>query len=176
MQDAIQATPVESQPAFDLELFMTMNQSKRLDGETAAQAEELWTRWLEKLQVRELQAAEKGYLVAWLDATVEDEVNKAWDGRPSQAFTMNTVAQALLMAVVRELAPEVAVGGCAPVPHPTPELKEALAREGLDWTEEAVLSRQFAMLTYYPYQGSCPICLLKDACPKPAMMEAAARQ
>jgi len=69
------------------------------------------------------------------------------------------------MAAVRSVLPEVAGGGCAPVPKPTTALKKALKEIGVPWNENATLGRQYAMLTPLPFIGGCSICYLQEHCP-----------
>lgn len=152
-------------PYFDLELFMLLSQNKRLDTATAELAEECWRRWHDRMQGRRIGNQGQGYLLLWLEESVEREVNSTWDEAPSRAFTMNSVAQSMLMAVVREYLPEVGGSGCAPVPKPTPALKKALKEIGVPWNDNATLARQYAMLTPFPFKGSCGICYLKEECP-----------
>jgi hypothetical protein len=152
-------------PVFDLELFMILSQNKRLDAPTAAIADECWVQWRDRMRGVRLGPEKGGYLLVWLDESVEREVNKAWDDSPSRAFTMNSVAQSMLMAAIRDLVPEVAAGGCAPVPQPTPALKKALKELGVAWSDSAALERQYAMLTPFPFKGGCAICFLNDTCP-----------
>lgn len=157
--------PVALDPMFDLELFMILSQNKRLDAPTAAIADECWEKWRDKMRGARIGSESAGYLLVWLEESVEREVNQAWDDSPSRAFTMNGVAQSMLMAAIRDLVPEVAAGGCAPVPQPTQALKKALKELGVSWSDNAALERQYAMLTPYPFKGGCSICFLSDSCP-----------
>ncbi len=157
---------IEAVPYFDLELYMILSQNKRVDSQTAFLVEELWNRYKPHLNIRRITIQSTGYLAVWLDKFVEDEVNALWDSSPSQAFTSNSLAQAMCMAVVREHTPEVAMNSCAPVPKPNPPLRKALSDLGLAWEGQDTLGRQYAMLTYMPYRGGCEICYLQKSCPK----------
>ncbi len=160
---------LEPRPWFDLETYMILSQSKRVEASTVELVETLWAKWQNSLRARRISIGAVSYLLVWLEEAVEKEVNTAWDESPSRSFTMNSLAQAILMATVRELVPEVAGNSCAPVPKPTSELKAALDEIGLPWQDSSTLARQFAMLTYYPFKGGCDICYLKDECPSRAM-------
>ena len=156
---------IEHTPYFDLETFMILTQSPRVERATVETVEEYLEKWQDKLQVRGITIGEKKYLLVWMDKTVEDEVNTLWESSPSKAFTANSLAQSLCMALIRDLIPEIAERGCAPVPRPHRDLKAALKEVGMTWEEGATLSRQFAMLTPYPYQGGCAICHIHADCP-----------
>ncbi len=162
---APEISEIELEPYLDMELFMILSQNKRLDRTTADIVEEYWPLWRERIQARRIVTGKQGYVVVWLDEYIENEVASAWDSSPSRAFTMNTLAQAMLMATVRDLVPEAAASHCAPVPKPTASLKSALETLGLSWTEHNTLTRQYAMLTYAPYKGGCPVCFLNKTCP-----------
>ncbi len=167
-----QIEQLEVIPDFDMELYMLLSQSRRIDGATAALVDEYWTKWRDNLGCRRIVVGDKGWVLVWLGESVEREVNTAWEISPTKAFTMNSLAQAMCMAMLREVLPEVAMAGCAPVPKPNPDLKAALKELGVPWKEEAVLSRQYAMLTPHPWRGGCDTCLLQPECPK-LRMEAA---
>lgn len=163
-------------PYFDMETFMIASRTKRVDVETAQIADECWGRWREKVEIRKITTKSKSYLLVWLGEDVENEVNTAWEASPSKAYSMNNVAQAMLMAVIQDLIPEVAYGGCAPVPMPAKPLTDALKEIGVPWQDANCLARQYAMLTNFPYAGGCDICLLKGDCAKLTMEKAQQRQ
>lgn len=160
---------LEPKPWFDLETYMMLSQSKRVEASTVELVESLWEKWRQHLRAKRITVGSVSYLLVWLEEAVEQEVNAMWEDSPSQSFTMNSLAQAILMATVRELVPEVAGNSCAPVPKPTSGLKAALEEIGLPWKDSSTLARQFAMLTYYPFKGGCTICYLKDECPSNTM-------
>ncbi|AGW14464.1 hypothetical protein [Megalodesulfovibrio gigas] len=159
---------------FGLEDYMMLSQSRRVDHDTGEVIEEVLPGWGPHLKALRIETQEKakrqGYVLVWLETPVEAEVNAAWEGSPSRAFVLNTLAQSLLMAALREAVPDISESACAPVPVPTKPLRAALAEAGVPWQEGAMLGRQYAMLTYAPYQGSCDICHVKADCPKLSQM------
>ncbi len=152
-------------PHFDMEQFLLITQTRRLDEESARLIDEYWERWREQMRVRRIDIGKNSYVVVWLEQLVEDEITRLWESAPGRAFSLNNLAMSMLMAVIRDLAPEVAAAGCAPVPTPGPRLRKALKDVGIAWPEGATLSRQYAMITPYPFQGGCSICYLKHECP-----------
>ncbi len=152
-------------PHFDMEQFMLISQTKRLDEESARIIDEYWERWRELLRIRKLTCGQENYVLVWLEQLVEEEINRLWQSAPSRAFSVNSLAQAMLMAVIRDLVPEVALFGCAPVPRPSTRLRKALSDAGVPWTEEGSLSKQYAMITHFPFKGGCEICNLRLECP-----------
>lgn len=156
---------VKVEPHFDLERYMILSQTRRLDSETADLVAERWERWKPMLQAKAITAQGERYVVLWLDTPVEQEVNDLWESSPSKAFTCNGLAQSMLMAAIQDMAPQIAVSGCAPVPTPNLDLREALSELGLEWTESNTLSKQYAMLTRVPYKGGCETCFLRGECP-----------
>ena len=91
-----------------------------------------------------------------------------WEEAPSEAFMYNALAQVMCMGIVHSLLPEVEEAGCAPAPHPTDALADALEAEGVPYATvgEPGLSRRFAVVTHYPFRGGCEICMLQKECPK----------
>ena len=157
---------IDAVPYFNIETFMILSQNRRVDQQTVDLVDEYWDKWKSLINARSIRMGNAGYLLVWLDESVEETVNKLWETSPSQAFTLNSLAQAICMAVMQDLVPEAAADGCAPVPKPNASLKKALREIGVPWEDESTLSRQFAMMTNYPYRGGCNICFLKDDCPK----------
>ncbi|QJT08647.1 hypothetical protein [Oceanidesulfovibrio marinus] len=162
---------LEATPYLDMEQFMLLSQSRRLETKDLELADRMLVRWADYLHARRINAAGESYLLIWLDKFVEDEVNATWESSPSQAFTMNSLAQAILMAAVREHLPHVATDGCAPVPRPSRALREALDEVGIRWEEHATLSRQYAMLTPMGGVTGCGACYLKKECPRMTLGE-----
>ncbi len=160
------AQNMEVTPYFDMELLMSMSGETRMGGATAERLMGLWTKWMPHLHVRRIATHPIEYLAVWLDPEVEEEVDRAWDESPSEAYLNNVLAQLLCMSAVNDLVPEVQDAGCAPAPRPTDKLRAALAAEGLPYTESDALSRRYAVLTHYPFKGGCEICHMQKACPK----------
>lgn len=158
---------VEVAPYFDLELIMSISQEKRLGGAVLERLARLWEAWLPLVNVRLVDTGKIKYLAAWLDADVEEAVDKAWADSPSQAYMDNAVAQALCMGAVYGVLPEVEDAGCAPAPRPTEKLRAALEAEGMPYKGDGpTLARRYAVVTHYPFKGACEICHLQEHCPK----------
>ena len=158
---------IDVEPWFDMELFMGVSQETRLGGDVMDRFMTLWKNWLPHLTVKGIDTGKIKYLLVALDESVEQDVDKAWEGSPSNAFLYNALAQTMCMAAVQELLPEVENAGCAPSPRPTEALRAALAGLGLEYREgAATLARRYAVVTHYPFRGGCEICHLQDQCPK----------
>lgn len=154
-------------PWFDMELFLSLSQETRMDGDMMNRCMGLWKEWSKSLHACRLSAGERQYLLVWLDDVVEDELDAAWDNAPADGFFLNTLAQTLCMSTVHDVLPEVQDAGCAPAPKVTPELAEALRNAGVPYQNAGpTLSRRFAVVTPYPFGGGCEVCTLKDDCPK----------
>lgn len=161
-------TELEAAPSFDLELLLGVSQESRIDGELMDALSDAWDRWVAHAHVRRIQAGDKGYLLAWLDESVEEDVDDMWEESPSDAFMYNALAQVMCMGLVHNLLPEVEDAGCAPAPKPTDELADALEELGVPYLVmgEPGLARRFGVVTHYPFRGGCEICMLQKDCPK----------
>lgn len=157
---------LEIQPNFDIELFLNLCDTRRIEGDTLDTMTDYWERWMPKCHAKVVDTGAAQYLVAWLEEDVEKEVDSAWEDSPSDAFMVNALAQAMLMSTLRSIIPEIEGTGCAPVPKPILKLKQALMELDLNWVGEKQLSRRYAMLTHHPFKGGCEICYLSDDCPK----------
>lgn len=158
---------IEINPFFDMELFMTLSQEQRVSGEVMERLELLWDKWLSHLEARRFDRTGRGFLLVWLGREVEEEVDAAWAVSPSEGYRCNALAQALLMAALRELLPEIEEAGCAPAPSPSQALKNALAAEGVPYRGEGpALDRRYALLTPFPFKGGCGVCSLQQECPQ----------
>ena len=164
----VTVTPIAERPIFDLQGFMEMSHESRIGGATLERLETLWEEWSAKLSVNILQTGKISYLVIWLPAEVEEEVERVWQSSASEGFLVNTLAQYLCMSTVLEQLPEVEEGGCAPSPRPTESLRTALAELGVPYKSQdsSLLSLAYAVVTHYPYRGGCEICHMQDHCPK----------
>jgi hypothetical protein len=162
------AKDCEVAPYFDLELLMSVSQETRIDHEAMEALSDAWDRWLPHARARHIETPKGGYLLAWLDESVEDDVDDMWEERPSEAFLFNALAQVMCMGIVHSLLPEVEAAGCAPAPRPTDELADALEAEGVPYLVmgEPGLARRFAVVTPYPFRGGCELCVLRKDCPK----------
>jgi hypothetical protein len=157
---------LEIQPYFDLELIMSMGQETRLGGAVTDRLMRLWEQWIPEAHALHVKTDSMDCLAVWLNATVEEEVDRAWDESPSDAYLYNTLAQVLCMSTVYGILPEVQEAGCAPAPHVTDTLRAALIAEGLPYTPSGTPARRYAVVTHYPFKGGCEICNLQQACPK----------
>lgn len=154
-------------PCFDLELFLSTSQERRIGGAVMDGLLGLWREWMPHLTAVRLEAQGRGYLLVWLDEPVEKAVDQAWEASPSSGFQRNALAQTLCMAAVHTALPEIEEAGCAPSPAPTPVLRKALAAAGLPYAGDGpALSRRYAVLTPFPFKGGCEICALRADCPK----------
>lgn len=158
---------IEVTPYFDLENILRTAQENRLGGVALERLVRLWEEWTPQLNARIIDMGKVKYLAVWLNAVVEEAVDKTWADSPSQAYLDNALAQCLCMSAVNHALPEVEDGGCAPAPRPTDRLRAALEGEGLPYKDEGpALSRRFAVVTHYPFKGGCEICHLQTQCPK----------
>ena len=155
-------------PWFDLELFLNVSQERRLGGEVLERMENLWEEWLPELSVKTINTGKIRYLLVSLGEKVEETVDRMWRDSPSTSYLYNALAQTMCMAAVQDAVPEIEFAGCAPSPRPTQALREALEAEGVPYSSETgtVLSRRYAVITYYPFKGGCEICNLQKDCPK----------
>ncbi len=158
----------EIRPACDLEILLGLMQETRVGGETMERLAGAWERWLAELHVMKLNTGKIRYLVVWLGEAVEREVDETWAASATEGFRLNALAQALCMAAVYQMLPEVEDAGCAPAPKPTDALRAALEAEGVPYQEPGgpTLCRRFSVLTHYPFRGACEICFLQADCPK----------
>lgn len=155
-------------PYFNLENIMEMSKETRIGGEVMDKLIEKWKEWLPHLHARILKTEKISYLLVWLDSTVDENVDALWENSPSQAYLYNSVAQVMCMGTVHQLLPEIEEAGCAPAPRPTDTLIEILSSPDFPSYkgDGPALSARYAVLTHYPFKGSCEICHLQKDCPK----------
>jgi hypothetical protein len=155
-------------PQFDLELLLNSSNETRIGGDLMDSLGNAWERWLASAKARQIETGDGGYLLAWLEERVEEEVDDKWEEAPSDAFMFNALAQVMCMGIVHALLPEVEDAGCAPAPRPTELLAAALEAEGVPYRMpgEPGLVRRYAVVTHYPFRGGCEICMLRKQCPK----------
>ncbi len=160
---------LEIQPYFDMEAIMALMQESRLGGQVLEDLVKTFESWTKHLNALKLSTKKGEYLAIWLDESVEEEVDKAWDKDAESAFRMNCVGQSLIMNALYQVMPEVEHAGCAPCPTPNEAIEEALAAEKIPYKDnEPTLIRRFSVLTSLPFRGACDICFLQEACPKAA--------
>ena len=129
--------------------------------------------WRSALRVRRFTVygeefpAGRDFLAVWLEAAAEEAVDACWRSSPGAGFAGHLRAVGLCRGVLRKYMPEAALG-CLPFPRLGPELRRALADEGLCAArdEGAVLKRRYALLTFYPFRGDCAGCALRPGCPR----------
>jgi hypothetical protein len=163
---AYNAEQMEIQPYFDLELLMSMSGETRLGGAVTERLMRLWEQWMPETHALRIRTASSEYLAVWLNEQVEEDIDKAWDQSPSEAYLSNALAQVLCMSAVHGILPEVQDAGCAPAPSMTDDLRAALTAEGLPYTPSGTPARRYAVVTHFPFKGGCEICTLQHACPK----------
>ncbi|MDR1243234.1 MAG: hypothetical protein LBM00_10720 [Deltaproteobacteria bacterium] len=159
-------------PCLDLELLLVNSEKTSLKGNVVDRLVKKWAAWIPLLYVRRLLPEDQPYLAVWLDAQVEDEVDKSFAASPSEGFLLNSLAQTLCMSAVHDLLPFVAETGCAPLPELTPALAELLEQQGLYRPGPAKpgekpflrLSRRYAVVTRYSFGLRCPDCALGEEC------------
>ena len=83
---------IDVEPWFDMELFMGVSQETRLGGDVMDRFMTLWKNWLPHLTVKGIDTGKIKYLLVALDESVEQDVDKAWEGSPSNAFLYNALA------------------------------------------------------------------------------------
>lgn len=162
---SLTATRVPVQPSLDPETYLLLSQKPFLDGPALLELTAAWERWMPAAQAWRL-GGRKGYVLVFLDAAVEAEIDPLWDTAPAQAFAREAMAQALVLGCLTALRPGLRRTGCAPVPPPTPALVEAVQGLGLELHESGALSRKYATLTYASGHRGCPDCHLEAGCPK----------
>jgi hypothetical protein len=132
-----------------------------------------WAVWMPGLHTRRILLDNKAYLAVWLDAAVEEEVDKTFASSPSEGFLLNSLAQTLCMSAVHDVLPLVAETGCAPLPEFTEELQAVLEQEGLckpltakrSKKPQLTLARRYAVLTNFAFGAACADCSLEADCP-----------
>ncbi len=154
-------------PGFDMLHYMEIAGLPRLEQEQAAllaaQAED----WAGALRAYRFDLGRrKGFALLYLDESVENDVEAAWQRSPSEGFSLHNLAIALVMGAAGQVVPEVADGGCAPLPRPDRDMLRQFKTLGLEWSPAGTVNRQYAVFTPMPYIGGCTVCMLRDSCPK----------
>lgn len=160
---------VEAAPEFDMFYFMDMSGETRVDQDLMDTLETCWKEWLPHLKAYELRYPKGGprnCLLLYLDKPVEEKVDAIWKDSPSDGMSCHNLAICLVMSAAAGFLPEVAEGGCAPLPEPDGPTQKALKTMGLTWKDEGTLNRQYAVLTPYPSAGGCNVCYLQEKCPR----------
>lgn len=159
-------SPLSSPQAFDLAAFGELSRAGELPAADTAWLAGLWESFDARLHAHRVVNTTRSWLLAWLDESVEQEVERLWAESPRRGYLAHCLALSRLMALAADQAPEVAAFGCAPAPEPSPEIAQAAADLGLSITPDHALSRRYAVLTPAPFAGGCEICFLRENCPR----------
>lgn len=159
-------SPLTSPHAFDRTAFCEFSRAGDLPAAEAQWLAGLWESFDARLHAHSVVNSTRSWLLAWLDESVEIEVDRLWGPSPRRGYLAHCLALSRLMALAADQVPEVAATGCAPVPEPTPEVAQAAEELGLFITPEHTLSRRYALLTPAPYAGGCDVCFLHGNCPR----------
>lgn len=158
-------TPQTDQPDFDFATFLFLAQIDQIGPQEMRAVLETWERWLPHLKIYKL-GERKGFVLVYLEETVEKDVDKIWNDSASEGFKHEAIAQTMIMGTLKALMPELGEKECAPVPEPTKSLRRTLEKIGLSMHESGALSRKYSTITPYPHRYSCERCYLKDSCIK----------
>ena len=157
---------VRTEPEFDLEYYMEISGLTRIDHELTELLEAYWTKWEPEIKAFKMEPAHggDGFLLVYLDADTEADVQRAFEEHSGHGFAFHHLAITLVLSAAQSVMPELA-GGCMPLPNPTREARKAFKKLGLEWNEEGSMNRSYAVLTPYPYKGGCETCRSCDTCP-----------
>ncbi|WP_051617395.1 hypothetical protein [Desulfonatronovibrio hydrogenovorans] len=161
----LEAREMDVHIPFDMETFMGLAQVKGIEGRETVELVEFWSRWRPHLKVYTF-GRKRGYLAAFMDRQVEDEIDRLWEESPSKGFKLQALVQTMIIGALRELIPQIGTSQCAPVPRPGKVLKKSLAKVGLELFDEGSLNYKYSTLTYYPFKDGCDTCYLLSSCPK----------
>lgn len=159
-------SPLTSSQAFDRAAFCELSRAGDLPAEELAWLAGLWEGFADRLHAHQVVNTTRSWLLAWMDESVEIDVDRLWGVSPRRGYLAHCLALTRLMALAAAQVPEVAECGCAPVPEPTPEVAQAAEELGLFITPDHALSRRYALLTPAPYAGGCETCYLAADCPR----------
>ena len=160
----LKAKQLEVHPPLDLETYMFLAQVKAMEGRDTVELISFWSKWASCLKVYRL-GDKKGYVLAYLEHEVSEEVDAIWDTSPARGFKLEALAQTMIVGVMRSLLPELSSTRCAPVPKPNKILKRSLGKIGLEFSPAGALNYKYSTITFYPYRGGCYLCYLKESCP-----------
>jgi hypothetical protein len=154
-------------PGFDMLHYMEIADLPRMEQEEADRLAARFGEWTPALRAYRFDLGRrKGYVLIFLEKNVEDEVEAAWQISPSDGFSLHNLAIALVMGAAAQVVPEVADGGCAPLPRPDRDMLRQFKILDLEWNPSGTVNRQYAVFTPMPYAGGCPVCMLQESCPK----------
>ncbi len=153
---------------FDLETYMLLSETRRVQGDKAQELEQTWKWVFPHLKAYRL-GERKGYLLIFLDKALEDELDAIMEQDEARGEEIQTLAQAMIMAAMLEALPEAGMGSCAPIPEPNKVLKRSLAQLGLEFYNSGRMNVRFGVLTKLPFSGGCDTCFIKSTCAKRIM-------
>lgn len=165
----LKVTPVQPKPEFDVMYFLEVCGEPRLSQELLEQLETAWNDWKDRMAAFKLVPSmaknDDGFLFIYLNESVEDAVEKAWQESPENGMFFHNLAITLVMCSAQSLVPEL-LESCTPLPRPMSEVLDFFETSGLEWNEQiGSLNRQYAVYTPMPYRGGCEICMQSDTCP-----------
>ncbi|KAF0234938.1 MAG: hypothetical protein FD177_501 [Desulfovibrionaceae bacterium] len=157
---------IETQPEFDMEYYMEISGLMRLERELTELLEHYWDKWQGQVQAYKMEPSDgqDGFLLVYLDAQTESEVQQAFEKNSHHGFAFHHLAITLVMCAAQSVMPEL-IGGCMPLPTPTREVKKKFKKLDLEWDDKGCLNRIYAVFTGYPYKGGCEDCYSCDTCP-----------
>lgn len=156
---------LDIQPDFDFSTFLFLAQLDEVGPREMLDVLAVWESWLPHLKIFKL-GDRKGFVLIYLEETIEDQVDAIWKQSPSEGFKHEAIAQTMIMGTLKSLMPELGEKECAPVPEPTKPIRRTLEKIGLDMQESGALNRKYATITPYPHRYGCDRCYLKDSCIK----------
>lgn len=103
-------------------------------------------------------------LLVWMEQRVEQIMDRLWQTSPSRAFAVHEQIIHLLALHVRRYLPEMHTHSCAPVPRVPKALSQYLVKMQLLNERTGLSSRQYAVITHWPWKGGCGQCALASNC------------
>lgn len=165
---------IQTAPEFDIEYYMEISGLMRVEGELTALIAQYWSKWEKEIKAFRMEPSapgvNDGFLLVYLDAAIEDEVQRAFETAPQHGFAFHNLAITLTLSAAQSVMPEL-VGACMPMPTPSREAKKKFKKLGLEWDDEGKMNRNYVVYTAYPYQGGCEVCHSCDTCPSSQVRE-----
>ncbi|WP_018123766.1 hypothetical protein [Desulfovibrio oxyclinae] len=158
---------LEATPEFDLFMFAELTGETRIDQELLDEFAPRWDDWVKKLNAYKLTntEGENGYILVFLDADVDEEIDYIWNDSPAFALSFHNLAVCMVMTAARGLVPELEQGACAPLPRAPEGVKDATGELGIEWKDDNTINRKYAVFTPFPYSGGCAVCTMSESCP-----------
>jgi len=155
-------------PDFDLFLFLKVSGAAKVEQAQCDLCRAHWETFKEHLKGYRFAApgSRRAVVLFFLEPAAEGLVEEAWARSPSEGFALHNLAVSMVMGAAGQCVPEIEAGSCAPLPSPDRDLRRRLENLGLVWNDAGSVSVQYAVMTYEPYVGGCPVCHLRASCPK----------